>query len=137
MLILSDSSLSTFLLFPISAFLLHLCICVCVSAQYFLCSSVFYTSFFLILCVQSFTGSLADQLTSLWVLLIYYSINYSSINSVIALLLSVPASIHIPHNQCPIHPISPYSLAVLVTYLFHHSSYLSIPLPRQHVPCLP
>ena len=51
-----------------------------------------------------------------WVLLLYYSINNSSINSVIVLLAVVP-SIYTLHFQCPIHPISPYFLAVSHPYI--------------------
>lgn len=117
--ILPDSSLSTFLLFPIPTFLSHLCPLsfLYVSAQCFLCSSLF--------CISFFSPSLytklhrqSDRPATLIRELLCYSINYSSINSVIALLLSI----HTPHNRCPIHPISPHFLPALVTHLFHHST---------------
>lgn len=64
-----------------------------------------------------FAGSLSHQIPSLWVLLISYSIHCSSIYSAIVLLLSVPPSIYIPHNQCLIHPISPFLLSYVYSIL--------------------
>lgn len=69
--------------------------------------------------VYVFAGSLHHQKLSLLfysLLLIYYSIHCSSINSAIVLLLSVPPSIYIPHNQCLIHPISTFYCHMFIPF---------------------
>lgn len=90
---------------------------VCAFTPSFLHSPMSCTYPFLQSSVCVFAGSLDHQIPSLWVLLIHYSIHCSSINSAIVLLLSVPPSIYIPHNQCLIHPISTFLLPYVYSIL--------------------
>lgn len=85
------------------------------------------TSPFSQLSICLFAGSLHQQTPSLWELLIHYSIHCSSINSAIVLLLSVPPSIYIPHNQCPIHPISTFFWHMFIPFFQLSSHSLTHP----------
>lgn len=110
--ILPDSSLSAFLPFPVSTLLSCTCtlsFCVCIYSILLILYVIYIYHLFMLPC-------LCIRMDSWWLKYPPYGC-CSSINSVTVPLSLLP-SVHIPYNQCPVHPTSPYFLAVLFIHAF-------------------